>query len=70
MTKVIASTDTAAGPDMSPRLNPRSRRLIRSYGLLALIAIAFLLMAMFVRTVDRTVPADEGLRPVTVGVRA
>jgi hypothetical protein len=43
--------------------SPRLRRLIRSYGLLILIAIAFLLMAIFVSTVDRTVPADQGSAP-------
>lgn len=53
---------------MSPRISPRTKRLIRSYGLLVAIAIAFLLIAMLVRTVDRTVPADEGLRPALVGV--
>lgn len=46
---------------MSPRLSLRTRRLIRSYGLLILIALGFLLMAMLVRTVDRTVPVDQSL---------
>lgn len=47
-------------------LSPRARRLFRSYGLLILIAIAFLLMAIFVSTVDRTVPAGEGSAPMEV----
>lgn len=52
---------------MSPRLSPRTNRLIRSYGLIVLIALAFLLMAMLVRTVDRTVPADQGAGTATTG---
>lgn len=49
------------------RLSPTARRLIRSYGLLIAIAIAFLLMAMFVREKPKTVP-DEGLRSNRVEV--
>jgi hypothetical protein len=42
----------------SSRLGPATRRLIRSYGLLILIALAFLLMAMFIREKEQTVPAQ------------
>ena len=41
------------------RLSPTTRRLIRSYGLLILIAVGFLLMAVFIREKDRTVPAQS-----------
>jgi hypothetical protein len=41
------------------RLSPTTRRLIRSYGLLVLIAIAFLLLAMFVHERPKTVPAQS-----------
>lgn len=67
MTKVVV-TDSTRELLMSPRLSPRAHRLIRSYGLLILIALAFLLMAMLVRTVDRTVPADQGWGTTEVGV--
>lgn len=40
-------------------MSPTVRRLIRSYGLLVVIAIAFLVMTMFVREKDRTVPAES-----------
>jgi hypothetical protein len=40
-------------------LSPTARRLIRSYGVLVLIAIAFLVMAMMVREKPKTVPADS-----------
>jgi hypothetical protein len=40
-------------------LSPTARRLIRSYGLLVLIAIAFLVMAMVVREKERTVPVES-----------
>jgi hypothetical protein len=40
-------------------LSPTARRLIRSYGVLILIAIAFLLMAMMVREKPKTVPAES-----------
>lgn len=43
---------------MDQRRAPVTRRLIRSYGLLALIAIGFLLMALLVREKDREVPAQ------------
>jgi hypothetical protein len=47
--------------DDSPRfaLSPTARRLIRSYGLLIAIAIAFLLMAMMVREKPKTVPVES-----------
>lgn len=48
-------------------LSPTARRLIRSYGLLIVIAIAFLLMAMLVREKPKTVP-DESLRSPRVEV--
>ena len=41
------------------RLSERQRRLVRSYGLLILIAIAFLLLAMFVHEAPKTVPAKS-----------
>lgn len=40
-------------------LSPTARRLIRSYGLLIAIAIAFLVMAMMVREKPKTVPAES-----------
>ena len=50
-------------------LGPTARRLIRSYGVLVLIAIAFLILALFVREKERTVPA-ETLPAAGVGVMA
>ncbi len=38
---------------------PTLRRLIRSYGLLILIALIFLIIAMFVRERERTVPVES-----------
>lgn len=49
------------------KLSPTTRRLIRSYGLLIAIAIAFLFMAMLVREKPTTVP-DESLRSPRVEV--
>lgn len=43
----------------SSLLSPRGRRLVRSYGLLVLIAIGFLLMAMMVRETEQTVPVES-----------
>lgn len=43
--------------------SPTVRRLVRSYGLLVLLALGFLLLALFVREADETVPA-ESLRSV------
>jgi hypothetical protein len=40
-------------------LSPNARRLIRSYGLLIAIALAFLILALFVREEERTVPAES-----------
>jgi hypothetical protein len=40
-------------------LSPTARRLIRSYGVLILIAIAFLLMAMMIREKPKTVPVES-----------
>jgi hypothetical protein len=40
-------------------LSPTARRLVRSYGILILIAIAFLLMAMMVREKPKTVPVES-----------
>ncbi len=40
-------------------MQPTTRRIIRSYGLLIVIALAFLLMALFVKEKDRTVPAES-----------
>ena len=40
-------------------LSPTARRLIRSYGLLILAAIAFLLMVLLVREKPRTVPEQS-----------
>lgn len=46
-------------------LSPTARRLVRSYGLLILIAIAFLLMAVMIREKPKTVPAQSfGSPPV------
>jgi hypothetical protein len=45
--------------DRSRLVSPTTRRLVRSYGLILLIAIAFLLMAMLVREKERTVPAES-----------
>ncbi len=38
---------------------PTTRRLIRSYGLLILLALAFLFLALFVREAPRTVPTQS-----------
>jgi hypothetical protein len=32
--------------------SPRARRIVRSYGLIIVIAVGFLLMAMMIRTVS------------------
>jgi hypothetical protein len=40
-------------------MSPTVRRLIRSYGLLVVLALVFLVMAMFVREKDKTVPAES-----------
>ena len=40
-------------------LSPTARRLVRSYGLLILIAIGFLLMAMMIREKPKTVPTQS-----------
>jgi hypothetical protein len=40
-------------------LSPTARRLVRSYGILILIAIGFLLMAMMVREKPKTVPVES-----------
>ena len=40
-------------------LSPTARRIVRSYGLLMLIAIAFLILAMFVREKDKVVPVES-----------
>lgn len=40
-------------------LSPTTRRLVRSYGLLVLIAIGFLLMAMCIREKPKVVPAQS-----------
>jgi hypothetical protein len=42
-------------------LTPRLRRLIRSYGLLVLIALGFLLMALLVSTPETTEPVNDSL---------
>jgi hypothetical protein len=44
-------------------LSPTARRLVRSYGLLILIAIGFLLMAMMIREKPKTVPAQSFRSP-------
>ena len=50
---------TMAGPvKRRSFLGPTTRRLVRSYGLLVAIALAFLLLALFVREKERTVPAE------------
>ncbi|HYZ94016.1 MAG TPA: hypothetical protein VFA34_16710 [Actinomycetota bacterium] len=43
-----------------------ARRLIRSYGLLILLALAFLLMALFVREKERTVPVESMPLPAEI----
>lgn len=48
-------------------LSPVTRRLIRSYGLIILVAIGFLLLAMLVRSVERTEPVEQSMRPPVVG---
>jgi hypothetical protein len=40
-------------------LSPTARRLIRSYGVIVLLALAFLLLALFVREKEETVPAQS-----------
>ena len=47
--------------DDRPRfaLSPTARRLVRSYGVLILIAIGFLLLAMMVREKPETVPVES-----------
>jgi hypothetical protein len=42
-------------------LSPTARRLVRSYGLVFLIALGFLLMAMFMREKPTVVPV-EGMK--------
>lgn len=61
-----------APPMDGQMLSPTLRRLVRSYGVLVLIALAFLFLALFVREQDRTVPADEsiGLRLAPVVMSA
>jgi hypothetical protein len=49
------------------RLSTRAKRLIRSYGVVILIAIGFLLLALFVHEAPKTVPA-QGLRIPSVEV--
>lgn len=49
-------------------LTPRMRRLVRSYGVLVLIAIGFMLMALLVRERPRTVPVESLSRPTAQGV--
>lgn len=39
-------------------LSPTTRRLIRSYGLVILIAVGFLIMAMFMRERPKVVPVE------------
>jgi hypothetical protein len=41
------------------RFTPETRRLIRSYGLLVLVAIAFIVMAMLVREKSTEVPVES-----------
>jgi hypothetical protein len=48
-------------------LSPALRRIVRGYGLLILIAIGFLLLAMFVHEAPKTVPA-KGLGVVSGAV--
>jgi hypothetical protein len=38
-------------------LSPTLRRIIRSYGILILVAVGFLLLALFVHETPKTVPA-------------
>jgi hypothetical protein len=51
-------------------LSPTARRLLRSYGVVVLLALAFLLMAMFVREKDRTVPVESLGTIETIGLVA
>lgn len=44
-------------------LSPRLRRLVRSYALLILIAIGFLLIALLISEKPRTVPAESLQHP-------
>ena len=48
-------------PDETSRFtfSPTARRLVRSYGLLILIAIGFLMMAMMIREKPKTVPVES-----------
>jgi hypothetical protein len=41
------------------RFGPTTRRLVRSYGLLILLALLFLFLALFVREKPKTVPAES-----------
>jgi hypothetical protein len=52
--------------DEGPRftLSPTARRLVRSYGVLILVAIGFLLMAMMVRERPKTVPVESLRAPM------
>jgi hypothetical protein len=45
--------------DQTPPSSVRLRRLIRHWGLVFLIAVGFLLMALFVRETPKTVPAES-----------
>lgn len=45
--------------ERSGRLGATTRRLVRSYGLLILIALAFLLLALFVHEKEQTVPPES-----------
>ena len=40
-------------------MSPIVRRLVRSYGLLVVLALVLLVMAMFVREKDKTVPVES-----------
>jgi hypothetical protein len=50
-------------------LSPTARRIVRSYGVLILIAIAFLILAMFVREEDKTVPVESMSGPTGVSIQ-
>jgi len=44
--------------------SPTAARLLRSYGLVLLIALVFLVVVLFVPTLDRTVPVEpSGMAP-------
>lgn len=49
--------------------SPTARRLIRSYGLLIVIAVGFLLLALLVRETDETVPVESLKSPALVELR-